>query len=113
LCDLLAVADSRIIEVTLDSLENILTIGEMDKEANNSSVNQYALFIEEAQGMEKIFECQSNQNEKVYQKAYNIIEKYYSEEDDQIDDEGVVPQAYGDAFGFGVNPNQQQQNFQF
>ncbi|KAK6458716.1 importin alpha subunit [Scheffersomyces xylosifermentans] len=113
LCDLLAVSDVKIIEVTLDSLENILKMGEMDKEAQNTSVNENALFIEEAGGMEKIFECQSHQNEKIYQKAYSIIEKYFSEEDDQIDDEGVAPHAYGDAFGFGVEPNQQQQNFQF
>ena len=68
LCDLLSVADSKIIEVTLDSLENILKMGEMDKEARNASVNEYALFIEEAGGMEKIFECQNNPNEKIYQK---------------------------------------------
>lgn len=113
LCDLLAVADTKIIEVTLDSLENILKMGEMDKESRNASVNENALYIEEAGGMEKIFECQANENEKIYEKAYSIIEKYFSEEDDQIDDEGVAPQAYGDAFGFGVDPNQQQQNFQF
>ena len=34
----------------------------------NASVNEYALFIEEAGGMEKIFECQNNPNEKIYQK---------------------------------------------
>lgn len=103
LCDLLAVADTKIIEVTLDSLENILKMGEMDKESRNASVNENALYIEEAGGMEKIFECQANENEKIYEKAYSIIEKYFSEEDDQIDDEGVAPQAYGDAFGFEVD----------
>ena len=112
LCDLLSVADSKIIEVTLDSLDNILKMGEMDKEALNTQVNENALYIEEAGGMEKIFECQTNQNEKIYQKAYHIIEKYFSDEDDQIDDEGVAPQTYGDSFGFGVDPSQQQ-NFQF
>lgn len=54
LCDLLAVADTKIIEVTLDSLENILKMGEMDKEARGTGVNENALFIEEAGGMEKI-----------------------------------------------------------
>lgn len=110
LCDLLAVADAKIIEVTLDSLENILKMGELDKESRGLNVNENALFIEEAGGMEKIFDCQANENEKVYEKAYRIIEKYFSEEDDQIDEDSVAPQAYGDAFGFGV---QNQQNFQF
>lgn len=112
LCDLLAVAETKIIEVTLDLLENILKMGELEKEANKSGVNQYALFIEEAGGMEKIFDCQSNDNEKIYEKAYNIIEKYFSEDDDHNDDAGIAPQAYGEAFGFGVG-QQQQQNFQF
>lgn len=110
LCDLLAVADTKIIEVTLDSLENILKMGELDKEARGASVNENALFIEEAGGMEKIFECQGNENEKIYEKAYNIIAKYFAEEDDQLDDSDINPQAYGDQFGFGVN---QQQNFNF
>lgn len=113
LCDLLSVADSKIIEVTLDSLENILKMGEMDKEARNASVNEYALFIEEAGGMEKIFECQNNPNEKIYQKAFGIIEKYFSDDDGQIDDENIVPESYGNSFGFGMDSNQQQQNFQF
>ncbi|CAK9441724.1 uncharacterized protein LODBEIA_P55920 [Lodderomyces beijingensis] len=116
LCDLLSVADSKIIEVTLDSLENILKMGEMDKEARNTQVNENALYIEEAGGMEKIFECQNNANEKIYQKAYNIIEKYFSDEDDEnLDDENLMPEAYSNTFGFGMDnqEQQQQQNFQF
>ncbi|ODV66787.1 hypothetical protein HYPBUDRAFT_152860 [Hyphopichia burtonii NRRL Y-1933] len=112
LCDLLAVADTKIIEVTLDSLDNILKMGEMEKEAKGQPVNENTLYIEEAGGMEKIFECQANENEKIYEKAYSIIEKYFSDDDDQIDDNDVNPQAYGDQFGFGVDPNQQQ-NFNF
>jgi HEAT repeat protein len=113
LCDLLSIADARIIEVSLDSLENILKLGEMDKEANNTTTNLNATYIEEAGGMEKIFECQANQNEKIYEKAYHIITKYFNEDEDQIEDDGTEPQAYGEVFGFGVNQQQQQQNFQF
>lgn len=112
LCDLLAVADSKIIEVTLDSLMNILKVGELDKEQGHSSNNEYAIYIEEAGGMEKIFECQANSNENIYNKAYNIIEKYFGEEDDDaFNESGLQPEAYGDSFGFGVQQNQQ--NFQF
>ncbi|CAH6722518.1 importin subunit alpha [[Candida] jaroonii] len=112
LCDLLAVADPKIIEVTLDSLENILKMGEMDKEAKGAQINEYALYIEEAGGMEKIFECQSNENEKIYEKAFSIIEKYFSDDDEQVDDSMLAPQNYGEAFGFGMNETQQQ-NFNF
>lgn len=113
LCDLLAIADSKIIEVTLDSLLNILKIGEFDKEAKQSTINEYAVHIEEAGGMEKIFNCQSNSNESIYNKAYKIIDKYFSEDDDDAYNEnGLQPEAFGDAFLFGVNGGQNH-NFQF
>lgn len=111
LCDLLAVADSKIIEVTLDSLMNILKVGELDKEQKHSSNNEYAIYIEEAGGMEKIFHCQGNSNENIYNKAYTIIEKYFSEEEEEgFNENGLQPETYGDSFGFGVQNNQ---NFQF
>lgn len=68
--------DNKIIQVALDGLENILKVGEADREDPPApgSINKYALFIEEAGGMEKIHECQSNANQEIYKKAYNIIE---------------------------------------
>lgn len=112
LCDLLSIADTKIIEVTLDALENILKMGELDKESKGLNVNENSLYIEEAGGMEKISECQNNENEKIYEKAFHIISKYFSEEDDDLNDQELAPQAYGDAFGFGVD-QLNQQNFQF
>lgn len=106
LCDLLEIADNKIIEVTLDALENILKVGESDKEARGLTVNENADIIERAGGMEKIFNCQQNQNDKIYEKAYNIIETYFGEEDDAID-ESMAPEASGATFGFGSNVNQQ------
>jgi hypothetical protein len=49
LCDLLATLDNKIIQVALDGLDNILKVGERDKEA--AAVNQYAMCEEEAGGM--------------------------------------------------------------
>jgi importin subunit alpha-1 len=112
LCDLLSIADTKIIEVTLDALENILKMGELDKESKGLNVNENSLYIEEAGGMEKISECQNNENEKIYEKAFHIISKYFSEEDDDLNDQELAPLAYGDAFGFGVD-QLNQQNFQF
>lgn len=111
LCDLLLIADTRIIEVTLDSLENILKMGEMDKEARGLKMNENAVFIEEAGGMEKIFECQQNENTLIYKKAYNIIETYFGEEEDGVDDDMTAPGAYEDHYGFGANNQNQTFNF--
>lgn len=116
LCDLLACPDNKIIQVALDGLENILKVGEMDKEANagaaDSNVNRYALFIEEAGGMEKIHDCQNNANEEIYMKAYNIIEKYFSDEDEAgADIEEVAPTA--NAQGYQLNAQQPSGQFNF
>jgi HEAT repeat protein len=104
LCDLLGCPDNKIIQVALDGLENILKVGEMDKDAaadGQESINRYALFIEECQGMEKIHDCQTNANEEIYMKAYNMIEKYFSDEDEAGDE--TAPQTDGhNAFGFGT-----------
>jgi hypothetical protein len=119
LCDLLACPDNKIIQVALDGLENILKVGEMDKESGNDAgepINRYALFIEECGGMEKIHDCQNNANEEIYMKAYNIIEKYFSDEDGEAENmEGTGPQVTQDGhFGFGQpQQQQQQQNFNF
>lgn len=114
LCDLLSCPDNKIIQVALDGLENILKVGDMDKESQNfptadGNVNRYALFIEEAGGMEKIHDCQNNANEEIYMKAYNIIERYFADEEEagaDIDD--VAPQqGEGGTFTLGsANPQQ-------
>ncbi|KUJ09982.1 ARM repeat-containing protein [Mollisia scopiformis] len=117
LCDLLACPDNKIIQVALDGLENILKVGEMDKDAageGQENINRYALFIEECHGMEKIHDCQTNANEEIYMKAYNMIEKYFSDEED-IDEQGTSTlenptgnfgfQAPQSGFNFGGTTN--------
>jgi importin subunit alpha-6/7 len=105
LCDLLACPDNKIIQVALDGLENILKVGDLDKQAAGEgadSINRYALYIEECGGMEKIHDCQTNANEEIYMKSYNIIEKYFSDEDENADDGMNVQQTSNGTFGFGA-----------
>lgn len=115
LCDLLVSGDNKIIQVALDGLENILKIGEMDKQQNNLPANQYALHIESAGGLEKIHDCQNNENDQIYRKAYNIIETYFNDDDEYAEDENlaVAPEAQGDTYTFGTGNNTQQTPFSF
>ena len=116
LCDLLACPDNKIIQVALDGLENILKVGEMDKDTageGQESINRYALFIEECQGMEKIHDCQTNANEEIYMKAYNMIEKYFSDEEEADEIMPPTGQAGQNAFGFGTNSQQGPPGFVF
>jgi importin subunit alpha-6/7 len=51
LCDLLKSMDNKLIQVALDGLENILKVGEDDKNTNGTGRNEYANMVEEAGGM--------------------------------------------------------------
>ncbi|EIN14111.1 importin alpha protein [Punctularia strigosozonata HHB-11173 SS5] len=83
LCDLLQMMDNKIIQVALDGLDNILKVGEMDKQAAGpGAVNQYAVFVEEAGGMVTIHNLQQHDNLEIYKKAFNIMDKYFPDEEE-------------------------------
>jgi importin subunit alpha-1 len=72
LCDLLKCTDNKIIQVALDGLENILKVGEADKEngLSEGGVNQYALYVEEAGGMISIHNLQHHENLEIVRGAF-------------------------------------------
>lgn len=105
LCDLLDCYDNKIVQVSLDGLENILKVGDLEK-SQNGGVNRFALYIEDAGGMEKIFKCQNNDNVEIYQKAYSIMEKYYGENEDEGDVADLAPET-NDAGTFSFAQQQQ------
>lgn len=74
LCDLLKAMDNKIIQVALDGLDNILKVGEADKEANGGT-NLYAGYIEEAGGMHTIHNLQHHENLDIYKKAFYLMDK--------------------------------------
>ena len=91
LCDLLTCGDPRVIQVSLDGLENILKVGEMDRAAKGEENNGMALFIEMADGLDKIHQLQLHENQDIYNKAYGIIDKYFGgDEDEGIEGDGPV-----------------------
>lgn len=98
LCNLLTVMDPKIVQVALSGLENILRVGEQDA-ATNNGINHYAVQIEECFGLNKIEFLQSHQNIDIYQKAFDIIERYFGSEEE---DTRVVPtiDAQGQQFQF-------------
>ncbi|KAJ8444949.1 hypothetical protein Cgig2_029143 [Carnegiea gigantea] len=82
LCDLLVCPDPRIITVCLEGLENILKVGEVEK-GNSADVNYFAQLIDEAEGLEKIENLQSHDNNEIYEKAVKILETYWLEEEEE------------------------------
>ncbi|WFC98602.1 Importin alpha subunit (Karyopherin alpha subunit) (Serine-rich RNA polymerase I suppressor protein) [Malassezia yamatoensis] len=115
LCDLLKCMDNKIIQVALDGLENILKIGEQDKEAMGpGSTNQYALYIEECGGMVSIHALQNHENFDIYKKCFHIMDKYFPD-DDVEEDTGIdAPQVNeSGAFAFPSNMAAPQTGFHF
>ncbi|KAL8553996.1 hypothetical protein ACS0TY_002303 [Phlomoides rotata] len=109
LCDLLICPDPRIVTVCLEGLENILKVGEADKEnGQNGGVNVYAQMVDDCEGLDKIENLQSHDNNEIYEKAVKILEKYWVEEEEE--DQNVT----ADGFTFGNNqPNVPPGGFNF
>uniref|UniRef100_A0A8C9TE32 Importin subunit alpha n=1 Tax=Scleropages formosus TaxID=113540 RepID=A0A8C9TE32_SCLFO len=81
LCDLLTVMDAKIVQVALNGLENILRQGEQDAK-RTGGMNPYCAHIEEAYGLDKMEFLQGHENQEIYQKAFDLIERYFSPDDE-------------------------------
>ncbi|XWS57453.1 hypothetical protein CRYUN_Cryun09bG0175300 [Craigia yunnanensis] len=104
LCDLLNCPDPRIVTVSLEGLENILKVGEADKNLGSTGgVNLYAQMIDDAEGLEKIENLQSHDNAEIYEKAVKILETYWLEDEDETMPPGDASQT-GFHFGGGELP---------
>lgn len=100
ICDLLTCTDLKVITVCLEALENILKVGEAEKNLGHTGdENLYAEMIDEAGGLEKIENLQSHDNNDIYQIAVKILENFWAEEDEAVaNDENHAPQS---SFQFG------------
>lgn len=103
LCDLLTVMDSKIVQVALNGLENILRLGEQEAKTTGGP-NPYAVIIEEVFGLDKIEFLQSHENIEIYKKAFDIIERYFGTEEE---DKEVAPSvdANTNQFSFPTSEN--------
>uniref|UniRef100_A0A1J3CIF1 Importin subunit alpha n=1 Tax=Noccaea caerulescens TaxID=107243 RepID=A0A1J3CIF1_NOCCA len=101
LCDLLACPDPRVVTVALEGLENVLKVGEAER-GNTGGDNLYAQMIDDADGLEKIENLQSHDNNEIYEKAVKILESYWAEEEEDDEPNYDAPdnnQSSGFQFG--------------
>lgn len=106
LCDLLTVSDPKIVTIALEGLENILKVGDEDvRLSNGQSQNQMAIFISEAEGLNKIEDLQQHSNTDIYEKCIKILETYFGVEEEE-EMAGLAPNMEGDQFGFGMDEQQ-------
>jgi len=110
---LLTVMDAKIIQVALNGLENILRLGDkIAKSPSGNGINPFAVMIEECYGLDKIEFLQSHENTEIYQKAFDIIEKYFGAEDE---DTAVAPSVdeNNQQFQFGAADSTAPNQFEF
>lgn len=100
LCNLLTVHDARIVSVALEGLENILRVGQKDKDSSGAEYNDYAQQIEAVGGLDKMEALQQHSNQDVYEKAVRILEQFFIIEGEE-DIDGVGPENMGNQFAFG------------
>lgn len=100
LCDLLDAKDTKVINVALEGLENILKSG-LERMNQTNGINQFAKFVDEAEGLEKIEALQQHENNEIYERAVKILETYFGLEDDE-DVTEIAPESTASNYQFGV-----------
>eukprot|EP00056_Hartaetosiga_gracilis_P020525 m.19967 g.19967 ORF g.19967 m.19967 type:complete len:536 (-) comp8529_c0_seq1:80-1687(-) len=97
---MLKVQDTKIIEISLDALKNVLVASEMGDGSNPACD-----WIDEAGGVDIIEALQEHEDEKVYNVALSIIEEFFCDEEE---DNVFEPEQSGNTFHFGLSEEQHQ-----
>jgi len=100
LCAMLQCADGKIVQVVLDGLTNMLNMADA-----SGKTSEMTTCIEEADAIDMLEKLQEHENEEIYKAALNIIETWFSEEED------LQPES-GDTYSFQA-PKEQVPAFSF
>lgn len=103
-CQLLTVKDTQVVQVVLDGINNILKNASTDPEPICTQ-------IEECGGLDKIDLLQNHENEEIYKLAYEIVDTYFGEVDEE--DESLAPSSTTEGFEFGDNQQVPNEGFKF
>ncbi|KAL1124229.1 hypothetical protein AAG570_001999 [Ranatra chinensis] len=102
-CLLLDCKDNQVIHVVLDGINNMLKMA-------GPQVDALASAIEECGGLDRIETLQNHENVEIYKLAYDIIEQYFSETDD---DANLAPHSTEGGFQFDPNTTIPSDGFKF
>eukprot|EP00310_Coccolithus_braarudii_P014633 CAMPEP_0183342072 /NCGR_PEP_ID=MMETSP0164_2-20130417/8233_1 /TAXON_ID=221442 /ORGANISM="Coccolithus pelagicus ssp braarudi, Strain PLY182g" /LENGTH=546 /DNA_ID=CAMNT_0025512555 /DNA_START=58 /DNA_END=1698 /DNA_ORIENTATION=+ len=103
---LLDVNDTAVQKLVLDAVFNMLAAGEMM--ATKGGANPFLIPFDEAGGIDKLEALQTHDNTEVYNKAVEVLDAYFGEDNDE--DENLAPNATANSFVFGMPQNGQRVN---
>ena len=100
ICALLTSHDSKLVQITLEALQKIMAIGEVDAENDSTpgAANRYALMMESNGGVDALEELQSHAHAAIYKKATDLLDMYFEGEDDEDEGEENMGSAFNNAF---------------
>jgi importin subunit alpha-6/7 len=114
-CDLLDSSDAKDVKVTLIALEALESI--LNHTVNSSYKIDTRHLIDEAGGLSKLEALQEHKVDEVYEKALQIVEKFFGGEDEE-ESENLAPAVHSNqvnTFGFGLSQDKSvvQKGFNF
>jgi len=96
LSNMLSVKDPKTVTVALDGIKNILGAA---KKIDEQTGNHVAICFEECGGLDSVEKLQEHNNEHIYKTASEIIETFFSEEEDVPE---IAPTTENGAFQFNA-----------
>lgn len=93
-CALLLAKDSRTVSVVLSGLQALFRVAE-----SVNGLTNFCVMLEENGTVDKLEALQNHENEDIYEKAYQIIDTYFS---DEGDDKELAPKAVNGALEFSA-----------
>jgi importin subunit alpha-1/8 len=91
-CELLSAKDSRTVEVVLNGLQALFRVAEQVNGLSN-----FCIMMEEIGAVDKLEALQNHENQEIYEKAYQLIDTYFSEGEEEKE---LAPKAVNGALEF-------------
>lgn len=102
-CDLLLAKDARTVIVVLSGLQALFRVAE-----SANGLTNFCIMLEEIGTVDKLESLQTHENEDVYEKAYQLIDTYFSESEEQKE---LAPTSVNGALEFNAQNGDEKFNF--
>jgi importin subunit alpha-1/8 len=93
-CELLLTKDTRTVSVVLNGLQALFRVAE-----SVNGLTNFCIMLEEIGTVDKLEALQNHENEEIYEKAYQLIDTYFSDGEEEKE---LAPKAVNGALEFNA-----------